>query len=139
MIEKQRKEIEATAAKISEVKSSIVASEESGKYRHEIVEQVSDSMSFKDKRQYERRPFVEPIMYYLEDGEELMKVEINGAFVDISEGGLGMTTDYPLMADDILFFKDEIKVNGFAAKSSTVRWARENEESRCSVGLQFIR
>ena len=139
MIEKQRKALEATAAKISEVKRSIVASEENEKYHYEILEQVNDNMSIKEKRQHKRRPFVKPILYYLRDMEELKKVEFDGAFVDISEGGLGMTTDYPLMAEDILFFKDEIKVNGFAAKSSTVRWAREIEESRCRVGLKFIR
>jgi hypothetical protein len=134
VIEKQSKELETIAAQISEVKSSIAALEEKEKIH-------DDNMSIEEKRKYERRLFVKPIKYYLTDPhmEELKKMEFDGFFVDISEGGLGMTTDYPLMAGDILFFKDEIKVNSFAAKSSTVRWAREIEESRCRLGLEFAR
>jgi hypothetical protein len=134
VIEKQSKELETIAAQISEVKSSIAALEEKEKIH-------DDNMSIEEKRKYERRLFVKPIKYYLTDPhmEELKKMEFDGFFVDISEGGLGMTTDYPLMAGDILFFKDEIKVNSFAAKSSTVRWAREIVESRCRLGLEFAR
>ncbi len=138
MIEKQRRELEATSVKISEVKSSIVASEENKKHHYKILEKVNDNMSVEEKRKYRRRPFVKPIMYYLGDMEELKRVEFNGDFIDISEGGLGMITDYPLMAEDILYFKDEIKVNGFSAKSSTVRWSREIEGSKCRAGLKFI-
>jgi hypothetical protein len=134
VIEKQSKELETIAAHISEVKSSIAALEEKEKIH-------DDNMSIEEKRKYERRLFVKPIKYYLTDlhMEELKKMEFDGFFVDISEGGLGMTTDYPLIPGDILFFKDEIKVNGFAAKSSTVRWAKEIEESRCRIGLEFAR
>jgi hypothetical protein len=98
-------------------------------------------MSIEEKRIYERRPFVRTIKYYLTapDIEELKKIEFDAISVDISEGGLGMITDYPFVPGDMLFFKDEIKVNDFVAKSSTVRWAREIEENRCRVGLEFVR
>ncbi|HYA12632.1 MAG TPA: PilZ domain-containing protein [Thermodesulfovibrionales bacterium] len=98
-------------------------------------------MSIEEKRRYERRPFVRTIKYYLTAPhmEELKKIEFDAISVDISEGGLGMITDYPFVPGDMLFFKDEIKVNDFVAKSSTVRWAREIEENRCRVGLEFVR
>jgi len=98
-------------------------------------------MSIEEKRRYERRPFVRTIKYYLTapDIEELKKIEFDAISVDISEGGLGMITDYPFVPGDMLFFKDEIKVNDFVVKSSTVRWAREIEENRCRVGLEFVR
>jgi hypothetical protein len=141
MIEKQIKELEATAAKISEVKSNIVALEEKEKIHYEILEQDDDNMSIEEKRKYERRAFVKPIIYYLTDPhmEELKKIEFDGVSVDISEGGLGIITDYPFMPGDNLFFQFEIKVNDFAAKSSIVRWAREIGESNCRVGLEFVR
>jgi len=100
-------------------------------------------MSFSERRKYERRPYVKPLRYYLKashmDKLKVNEIENEGVSFDISEGGIGMITHDPLNEGDILFFKDEIKVNGFAAKSSTVRWAREIEESRCRVGLKFVR
>ena len=98
-------------------------------------------MSIEEKRRYKRKPFVKTIKYYLSAPhmEELKKIEFDAVSVDISEGGLGMITDYPLMTGDMLFFKDEIRVNDFIAKSSTVRWAREIEEYRCRAGLEFVR
>jgi hypothetical protein len=98
-------------------------------------------MSIEKGRRYERKPFVKTIKYYLTDPhmEESKKFEFDGVSVDISEGGLGMITDYPLMTGDTLFFKDEIKVNDFVAKSSTVRWATVLGEDRCRVGVEFVR
>lgn len=97
------------------------------------------NMSFAKKRRYDRRPFVEPIRYYLSAPymEKLKKKDCDGVSVDISEGGLGMITDVPLSIGDILFFEPEIKVNDFSAKASIVAWAREIEYNKYRVGLEF--
>ena len=98
-------------------------------------------MSIEKRRIYERKPFVKNIKYYLTypDMEESKKIEFDAVTVDISEGGLGMITDYPLMTGDTLSFKDEIKVDNFVAKSSTVRWSTVLAADRCRAGVEFVR
>jgi len=144
MIEKQRKELEDIAVKISEVKNSIVALEEKEKINYEILEQEVDNMSFEEKRKYERIPFVKPIKYSLQDMhmENLTLIPGNGASVDISEGGLGMITDHNLKKGDILFFEEEIKeeeikINKIAPIAAIVRWAKEIEQNKYRAGLVF--
>lgn len=101
---------------------------------------------FSKQRRYERRPFVEPIRYFvtvsdtgeLENIDYLEEIYSEGISVDISEGGLGMITDYPLTTGDILFFEHELKTNGIIAKASIVRWTKEIEDNRYRVGMEFI-
>jgi hypothetical protein len=142
MIEKQRKEIETIAAKISEAKSNLVALEE--KLHYEILEQGDDNMSFEEKRKYERRPFVKPIKYSLQDLHtgKLALISGDGVSVDISEGGVGMITDYALKRGNILFFEEkikeeEIKINKITPIAAIVRWAKEFEHNKYRAGLVF--
>jgi len=97
-------------------------------------------ISIMESRRYERRPFVKPIRYYLPAShlEKLKKIDCDGVAVDISEGGLGMITDFPLTRGDIVFFEPEIKADDITAKSSIVRWALEIETNKYRVGLEFI-
>jgi len=97
-------------------------------------------MSFKEKRKYNRLPFVKPIRYS-STGSNIGEFETihNCVSVDISRGGLGMITDYPLEAGNILIFEDEIEINNITAKASVVRWARKTEKKRYRVGLEFVR
>lgn len=96
-------------------------------------------MSTEEKRKYERRPFVKVTRYYLTAPrtEKLEKIYNEGVTVDVSEGGLGMITDYPLASGDILYFAHEIKVNNIVAKSAIVKWVKEIEDNRYRVGLEF--
>jgi hypothetical protein len=97
-------------------------------------------MSFAEKRKHERKPFIKNIRYYLPaPHRDRDRIYSNGDSIDISEGGLGMITYFPLMRGDILFFEPEIKTNGIMAKSSVVRWVREHDNDRkYRVGLEFI-
>ncbi|OGW55183.1 MAG: hypothetical protein A2Y81_07095 [Nitrospirae bacterium RBG_13_43_8] len=97
-------------------------------------------MTFPDKRRHERKPFVQNIKYYLpasQRGKD--RIYSYGDSVDISHGGLGMITHFPLMRGDTLFFEPELKVNGIMAKSSVVRWVKElTGNTKYRVGLEFV-
>jgi hypothetical protein len=97
-------------------------------------------MTFPDKRRHERKPFSQSIKYYLpatQQGKD--RIYSYGDSVDISPGGLGMITHFPLLRGDTLFFEPEIKVNGIMAKSSVVRWVKElAEDTKYRVGLEFL-
>ncbi len=139
MIEKQRTELEAIATKISDIRRSIVASEEKEKIHYEIFEQDRDNILIEEKRKYERSAFVKPIKYSLRDtrGEISALIPGNGVSVDISEGGLGMITDYALKKGDILFFEEEIKINKITPIASLVKWTKEIERNKYRAGLVF--
>ena len=69
---------------------------------------------------------------------ELKKIYHTGVSVDISEGGLGMITDYPLKAGDILTFEDGVKSSNITAKIAIVRWTQNIEGKKYRVGLRFV-
>jgi len=100
---------------------------------------MESSTPFAQKRKYERKPFVKVIRFYLPAPhlEKLKKIDCEGVTVDISEGGLGLITDYPLRRGDTLFFEPEIRVNDFTAMASTVAWTNEVENNVYRVGLEF--
>jgi hypothetical protein len=139
MIEKQRKELEAIAAKISAVENSILRLREKEKIHYEILEQEHDDMSIEERRKYERRSFVKPIKYSLQDIHtgKLALTSGNGISVDISEGGLGMITDHALKKGDILFFEKGTKINKITPIASIVRWVKEIEQNKYRAGLVF--
>jgi hypothetical protein len=93
-----------------------------------------------DLREYIRRPLVRAVKYFLmaPHAEESKKIYSTGVTVDVSKGGLGMITDYPLKAGDILTFEDEIKINDFHAKAAVVRWAEKIEGNKYRAGLGFV-
>ena len=97
-------------------------------------------MPTKQKRKYERRLFVKAIRYYLPASHMGESEVVHGdtASVDISEGGLGMVTDYPLKEDDVLVFKNEIRMINFIATSAVVKWAKEVKKNKYRVGLEFL-
>jgi c-di-GMP-binding flagellar brake protein YcgR len=99
------------------------------------------NMPFSQRRKYERKPYVTPLRYYLTaldmDKLKVKEIEYGGVSVDICEGGLGMITDYPLNEGDILFFKDEIKVNNFIATSGVVKWLQRLADTTYRLGLEF--
>jgi len=96
---------------------------------------------WEEKRKNERRPFLKPVRYYLSapHSEKPKKIYRYGDSVDISKGGLGMITDYPLTKGNILFFLDKIEIDNIMAKSAVVRWTRETENNRYRIGLEFRR
>ena len=98
-------------------------------------------MSIVESRKYERTPFVNPIRYSvtISDIEKLETIHNICISVNISEGGLGIISDYSLKEGYILIFEEEIKINNITAKASIVRWARKIGSDRYRVGLKFVR
>ena len=98
-------------------------------------------MPFSERRKYERRPYVKPLRYYSTashmDKSKVNEIEYEGVSFDISEGGLGMITRYPLNEGDILFFRDEVKVNNFIATSGVVKWVQRLADTTYRLGLEF--
>ena len=74
---------------------------------------------------------------YIPD-EVFEKPYAGGISVNISKGGLGMITDFPIKTGDILFFEDEIKINKIIAKASIVRWVKEIGKNRHLIGTEFV-
>ena len=99
------------------------------------------STSFKERREYTRRPFTEPVRYFIAVSKtgEILKIYSDGVSVDISEGGLGMITPFSLQAGDLLCFEHDIKIkDNMLAWASIVRWVKETENNRYRVGLKFF-
>ncbi len=94
-----------------------------------------------EKRKYERIPYVKPIRYYLKalHMDKLKKIYNDCVSVDISKGGLGMVTDFPLIRGDVLYFEPGIKVSDSKEIISIVRWALAIKKKKYRVGLEFLR
>jgi hypothetical protein len=92
-----------------------------------------------DLRKYVRKPFVSTIKYSIMvlDTGEWRKLHKTGISTDISEGGLGMVTDYPFKAGDMLTFDEEILINSITVKTAIVKWSRSEGDSY-RVGVGFI-
>ncbi len=91
-------------------------------------------------REDTRTPFVSPVKYSVSvlDLHELKQVNNIAVSVDISTGGLGILTDFPLEQGHVLTFNDEIKINNITSKkAAVVKWkGRINGTYR--VGLKFV-
>jgi hypothetical protein len=97
--------------------------------------------SYAIERRYERKPFVVQIRYYLRESYmgEVNTIHREAVSIDISEGGIGIETDYPLEKGNILYFDPAISVNNFEAVCSIVKWSVRIEYNRYRAGLEFVR
>jgi hypothetical protein len=91
-------------------------------------------------REYTRTPFVSPVGYFVTvlEVRELKRVHGSAVSVDISKGGLGIITDYPLEAGHVLSFDNDIKINNTTAKAAIVRWTGMINSDKYRVGLRFV-
>jgi hypothetical protein len=89
----------------------------------------------RDMRQFERRPFVKTIDYYISSREsrERKWLNLKGKAVDISERGIGIQTDYPLSPGHMLWFND-----GMEDKAGFVKWSIKLDNDY-RVGIQLDR
>jgi hypothetical protein len=101
-----------------------------------------DNMFIKGNlREDTRTPFVTPVRYFISALETReSKVIYNTAVsIDVSTGGLGILTNYPLKVGHILTFEDELNVNAIAAKSAVVKWSNKINGNKYRVGLKFLK
>jgi extracellular factor (EF) 3-hydroxypalmitic acid methyl ester biosynthesis protein len=86
-----------------------------------------------DMRRFERRPYSESIVCSLDVLDVLEKKNLNlkARAVDISDGGIGIETDYPLAPGHTLW------LHGIENKTGVVRWyAKRNDGYR--IGIQMV-
>ena len=84
-------------------------------------------------RQFERRPFSQAVDFAISSREpsERKFLQLQGRAVDISDGGLGIHTDYPLKPGHMLWFND-----GTEDKAGLVQWCiKLDNEYRAGVRL----
>jgi len=84
-------------------------------------------------RQFERRPFSQSVDFAISSREssERKFLHLKGRAVDISDGGLGIHTDYPLKPGHMLWFND-----GKEDKAGLVQWCiKHDEDYRVGVKL----
>lgn len=86
------------------------------------------------KRRHERRPFRGTFDYSIKVAgiEEAKILNLKGNMVDISDGGMGVVTDYSLHAGQMIEFE------GMDQKAGTVKWISMIEKNAFRVGIEFV-
>jgi len=90
----------------------------------------------KEDRQFSRKSLTQSINYFagvFEDGE-LKVLTLKGEVIDISQGGIGIKTDYNLNPGYMIRFSSEL----IPQAVGLVKWCMSFEES-FRVGIEFIR
>jgi hypothetical protein len=91
-------------------------------------------------REHERNPFIAPLKYSISESSmpesgNLQQVAIS---VDISPGGIGIITDFPLKTADVLTFENAVKINDMISRdSAVVQWSGKIS-NRYRIGLKFV-
>jgi hypothetical protein len=93
-----------------------------------------------DLRKDMRKPFITPVRYSVSvlDMRESTQIHDVAVSVDISTGGIGILTDYPLKENHVLTFNNEINMNNINVKSAIVRWSSKVDGNKYRVGLKFV-
>lgn len=91
-----------------------------------------------DQRKFERKTFDEAISYVVPvlDLREIKLLNLAARAFDISDDGIGITTDYSLEAGHVLRFTDGGSLN---RDMGIVRWSRECGNKHSSrAGVKFV-
>lgn len=107
--------------------------------KHALDKNGSSGMSMdmerrRSKRKHERRQSSWAFDYSIKVSElETSKVlNLKGRMVDISEGGMGIMTDYSLHAGQI------IEIEGIEKKTGIVKWISMIDKDVFRVGIEFV-
>jgi DNA-binding response OmpR family regulator len=89
----------------------------------------------RSKRRQERRPLRGNFDYSIKAPElkESKPLVLKGKMVDISDGGMGVTTDYSLHAGQM------IEIEGMDQKAGIVKWISMIDSNAFRVGIEFVR
>jgi hypothetical protein len=92
------------------------------------------------RRKHPREYHVSFVRYYLNVSNlgKVMEVYDVGVSVDISSGGLGLITRYPLEVGHCLLFENVNMVNNMRVDVSVVRWTEKFRDQMFRVGLEFV-
>jgi hypothetical protein len=97
-------------------------------------------MSGDFRRKHPREYHVSFVRYFLNVSNlgKVKEVYDVGVSVDISSGGLGLITRYPLEVGHCLLFENVNMVNNMRVAVSVVRWAEKFRDQMFRVGLEFV-
>ncbi|MBI5099478.1 MAG: response regulator [Nitrospirae bacterium] len=86
------------------------------------------------KRRHERRPFRGTFDYSIKASEleEAKILNLKGNMVDISDGGMGVMTDYSLHAGQM------IEIEGMDQKAGIVKWISMIDSNAFRAGIEFV-
>ena len=88
-----------------------------------------------EQRQFERKPFDETVYCAVNvlDIRDTKRLDLVARGIDISEGGIGITTDYPLEPGHML------RLHNSVSKLGVVRWRWDGEtKGTYRVGVKFV-
>ncbi len=94
----------------------------------------TDNTFVKKTRKFPRRPHVQKLniaMTVLGEGET-QRCHTSAKSVDISPGGIGLVTSYPLRAEQVLSLRANMD-----DKTGIVVWSSMEENDTCRVGVRF--
>ncbi|RJQ51543.1 MAG: response regulator [Nitrospiraceae bacterium] len=92
---------------------------------------------FKEGRQFMRKPLEETIDYFagvFEKGE-LKLLDLKGDVIDISDGGIGIRTDYPLQTGYMIRFSGET----VRYEVGVVKWSMPAGDNSYRAGIEFMK
>lgn len=95
---------------------------------------------FVERRRYKREPCNMPLEFSLSvlDVYEVKKVVAKGVAIDISEGGVGLITEFPLEPGHVLRFAqaEDPRIH----PAGIVKWtASQGQNTSTKAGVQFLK
>lgn len=100
-----------------------------------IESDMVEKCSVEDKRQYKRRSFSKSIDYTVSvlNWKRLTRLSLKADVVDISDGGIGIRTGYPIEPGHVLRF-----YNGLPHDVGIVRWTIKHDVNSYRAGIMFV-
>jgi CheY-like chemotaxis protein len=88
----------------------------------------------REKRRSKRRQFNRPFDYSIKAAElkESNPSSLKGNIIDISDGGMGIITDYSLHAGQML------EINGIEQRTGVVKWITMMDSKAFRAGIEFV-
>lgn len=107
-----------------------------GHYKSIQKEDASLGSKTQNGRQFERTPLIKAINYFagVFEGGELKMLNLKGDIIDISEGGVGLKTDYPLEPGYMIRFPAETKHS-----VGIVKWSMPIGSGSYRAGVEFVK
>lgn len=100
-----------------------------------IESAMAEKGSVEDKRQFKRKPFSKTIDYTVSvlNWKKLTRLSLKADVVDISDGGIGIRTGYPIEPGHVLRF-----YNGLPHNIGIVRWTIKHDGNSYRAGIMFV-
>ena len=96
--------------------------------------QTSADRAYAERRQQERTPVTETIEYTVDAAGKVTKQpKLRGDIINISDTGLGLLTEYPIISGTLLTFCEGLEHN-----EGIVAWSRKVDNNTFSAGVVFV-